>query len=97
MSRRLRGQTTLQNLIGRNTITKKANASQRAKRSGNVSVPGPSSSAPLQPTIQPELEEAAKKEILQKSLDPGQVACPVCGNGLGTDLHHMNLHLGQRS
>lgn len=95
MSRRLRGQTTLQSLIGRSTTSKKAVASQRAKRAGAAALQLPSTSAPVTPTPQAAPEDDPISLPPEKpSLPPGSIACPVCGIGLGTELGHMNLHLG---
>lgn len=93
MSRRLRGQTTLQSLIGRTTTSKKAIAAQRAKRSGNPPAAGPSTSAPL-PIPIPIADDASPMDPEKPELAPGLVACPVCGIGLGPELLNMNLHLG---
>lgn len=95
MSRRLRGQTTLQSLIGRSTITKKNNASQKARRSSAAESIGPSPSAPAKPISKPSSEAQTPKSLAsERPIPPGHAACPVCGAIFATDLNQMNLHLG---
>lgn len=97
MSRRLRGQTTLQNLIGRNTIAKKATSAQRAVRSVETQLPESSAQRPVLHDSKPVKDDASTvpADTSHVEVSPDHVACPICGLLLGSDLYQMNLHLGK--
>lgn len=97
MSRMLRGQATLQSIIGKSTITKRPgnvqrNAKSKARSAAEVSA---ATSAVPEPTPSKEDSPLSERDHGPEQLPEGFVECPVCGLALrGEDLQ-LNLHLGE--
>lgn len=95
MSRMLRGQATLQSIIGKSSITKRVgNVQKRLKQSARGSGEGTAPAtvpAEAAPNLPP---EGTPGNESPEELAEGFVRCPVCGTTLRGDDAHVNLHLG---
>ena len=91
MSRMLRGQATLQRIIGKPSIPKRpGNAQQNNKATAANNPP------PKEEELRPATGESEQRDdAAEKELPPGHVLCPVCGRTLKGDDAHINLHLGK--
>ena len=78
MSRRLRGQTTLQSILGRSTITKKSTNGQQEKRAAGKPGLKTSSSAPARNVPVKDKGGPEKSAEDDKALPEGFIACPIC-------------------
>ena len=83
----LRGQASLQELIGRSYMNKKRPGS-KSKKQAEAAEPSTSIAKPSLPN----LETSASDPPGSPSLQPGQVKCPVCG--MPVLEREMNSHLG---
>lgn len=96
MSRMLRGQATLQSIIGKNSITKReGNVHRSLKHSGiEAALPAP---APIEAAPQESIDapRAPIERPAPPNLPEGCVACPVCGKQLSEDTAEINFHLGK--
>ena len=84
----LRGQASLQELIGRSYMNRKRPAS-KSKKQAEI---GESSASIAKPTL-PKLKTLDSDPPVSSSLQPGQVTCPVCG--MPVLEREMNKHLGK--
>ena len=88
MSRRLRGQTTLQTILGKSTINKKGNAGKQDKGSG----PRKALKASSKTTDSPVVPDT-KQPIVTGDLPKGYVACPICQQAKKEA--DINVHIGK--
>jgi hypothetical protein len=88
MSRRLKGQTTLQSIIGRPGTARKPQSAQRS-RSSPLSASG---HAPSADKVATRAIDATSSEPIPK---PGYHTCPVCKEAVEKDPSKFNLHLGE--
>ena len=84
----LRGQASLQEMIGRSFMNRKRPGSKNKKKAEAAEVPAKTEQIPAL-----ELEPSAAGTPRSASLQPGQVLCPVCG--LPVLERAMNSHLGK--
>lgn len=96
MSRMLRGQATLQSIIGKSSITKRTGNLQKSLKSasaGNVEAaalaPATEETTPIEEDYQPGEDEVVT------ALPDGSAQCPICGQALSGGNAHINLHLGE--
>ena len=83
----LRGQASLQELIGRSFMTRKSGPNNKKK----AAAAEPPTSSKVESTAKP--ESSASEASRAASLQPGQVLCPVCGVPVLERM--MNSHLGK--
>ena len=96
MSRMLRGQATLQRIIGKSSIPKRPGNAQQNNKATAASNPPAASDPPPKEELKPATGEPEQRDdSAQQELPPGHVSCPVCGRTLKGDDAHINLHLGK--
>lgn len=94
----LRGQASLQELIGRSFMSRKRSGSQGKKQQAPANAAQtPADNAHLQEMPgsdqQQQQQHQQERQQQQQSLQPGQVCCPVCGAAILEKA--MNTHLGE--
>ena len=85
----LRGQASLQELIGRSFMTRKRPGAKGKKQQAPAEA---ASQAAKEQTPNPAITEQPQQQQ-QQVLQPGQVSCPVCGGAMAEK--SMNAHLGK--
>lgn len=88
----LRGQASLQELIGRSFMTRKRSGS-KGKKQQPADAAQDSSNATAKRQKQKSSPEQQQQEQQQQILQPGQVSCPVCRVAVLEQM--MNTHLGK--
>lgn len=95
MSRMLRGQATLQSIIGKSSITKRAgNVQKRLKQNARASGEASAPAAVPAEAVPEAASDAHHEDEAPAELAEGYVRCPVCATPLRGDDAHVNLHLG---